>query len=868
MKNRTFHIVLLLCLSLLALPFQTQAIEYATMRVDNQLRYQRITGYGGFVNSPQFGYNHMSESEIKQVWGKSSTVGCNIMRMYLPIGQGSWSQSLATAKLAKSMGLTLFASPWSMPAEWKTNNNIAGYVDDGNGGRIIGYLKEEHYEDYANYLNDFVTYLRNNGVELDAISIQNEPDWQTSYAGCIWTPTQMATFIRDYAHLIHCPVIAPETVGFPDSYANALWNEDVMQNFEIYGGHQYGAMQSEFKKFQTRGKELWMTEFLINWNADTNTERNFNWSIDGFSFAKSMNDALLANVNAWIHYASKRYYGMMGDGMFGTQNGVITKRGAIMAQYARYTIGSTRIDHQFKDDANVLQGSAFESVTGDTVVVMVINPSNEIYSLTVDLPFYTKSGRRIQTNSSVNASFRGLTFEESCRPEVQVSASSVVTFVFIKERERPVSYMSGSPAYANPIESQIRTNAAFGTSYQLSGKTAIFDNSRRLISSFSDASNGYLRLDDRYTQLVFQINSIQSPMSYTSANTTLYYVNDQGQARSHNYGIIEFPSNGPSEWVLDISKNTLADGCTGIIGLSNGNWTSVLTFDFAAVYFRLGNEKQFAFSGVYSEGDSNLMDCLENPAYTSLNFTQATDIPTTSNWADLAANPNCLYYVSSDLSMSAPNVVAGTNAQNIRLQADQGDFYAPNAVLAQSATFECAVSDYRLVSIPFESNKPEGLTVYSVQVVGNEVVCNELLTDLMPANQPLLLKGNGNFVFSGAGTVVTPKKLQVSSMNVVYVETPAPTGSYVFALDQGNPIMKRVDASSPVRVAPFTVYLKEGSGFTDASILLNVIPSSIDRIESDPIITNSVYYDLNGRRMDKNARGIRIGSGQKELLLP
>ncbi|MDD3166624.1 MAG: hypothetical protein PHN20_04240, partial [Bacteroidales bacterium] len=104
---------------------------------------------------------------------------------------------------------------------------------------------------------------------------------------------------------------------------------------------------------------------------------------------------------------------------------------------------------------------------------------------------------------------------------------------------------------------------------------------------------------------------------------------------------------------------------------------SVLTFDFAAVYFRLGNEKQFAFSGVYSEGDSNLMDCLENPAYTSLNFTQATDIPTTSNWADLAANPNCLYYVSSDLSMSAPNVVAGTNAQNIRLQADQGDFYAP-----------------------------------------------------------------------------------------------------------------------------------------------------------------------------------------------
>ena len=34
----------------------------STVRFDVQSTYQRITGFGGFVCSPQFGYNHMSET--------------------------------------------------------------------------------------------------------------------------------------------------------------------------------------------------------------------------------------------------------------------------------------------------------------------------------------------------------------------------------------------------------------------------------------------------------------------------------------------------------------------------------------------------------------------------------------------------------------------------------------------------------------------------------------------------------------------------------------------------------------------------------------------------------------------------------------
>ena len=107
--------------------------QKATVRFDAQTKYQHITGFGGFVCSPQFTYNHMTSAEIKKVWGSSSTVGCNIMRLYIPIGKNAWSQSLATAKQAKQMGLIVFASPWGQPKEWKTNNSSdAKTSDDSN----------------------------------------------------------------------------------------------------------------------------------------------------------------------------------------------------------------------------------------------------------------------------------------------------------------------------------------------------------------------------------------------------------------------------------------------------------------------------------------------------------------------------------------------------------------------------------------------------------------------------------------------------------------------------------------------------------------------------------------------------------------
>ena len=127
---------------------------------------------------------------------------------------------------------------------------------------------------------------------------------------------------------------------------------------------------------------------------------------------------------------------MLGDDNYGTQNGVITKRGYVLAHYSKFVTGATRIEDTW--DTNALGGSSYLSVTGDSVVVVVINSSKDDYSLTVDLPFYPASGTCITTTEAANMNLKETAVNmgcETCYPEVTINALSVTTLVFTKNGE-------------------------------------------------------------------------------------------------------------------------------------------------------------------------------------------------------------------------------------------------------------------------------------------------------------------------------------------------------------------------------------------------------------------------------------------------
>lgn len=714
--------------------------QTATLRLDATTKYQRITGFGGFVCSPQFTYNHMSADEIKKVWGKGSTVGCNIMRLYIPIGRNAWSLSLQTAKTAKQMGLIVFASPWGQPAEWKTNGTSNAKNSDGTEGR----LKKENWADYAQYLEDYVQYMRKNGVELDAISIQNEPDWPASYAGCLWSASEMAQFVKTYGRQISCKIMAPETLAVNDSYANALNKSDVLPCFDIYGGHQYGGIQSAYKQLAQKGKELWMTEYLINWNENQPSSRNFDFSKDFFDFFRAINTCMVGNFNAWIHYAAKRYYGMLGDGQNGTANGTVTKRGYVMAHFARYVTGMTRIAATF---GGPLEGSAYLSTTGDTVVTVVANSSADAVQLTVDLPFYTTSGRLVTTTKSRNFISSAQSPDETCRPQVQIPAQSVATVLFVRSHDRQHSDMKGVATRFDRLDDMPTTKTTFGSTYKLSGKSKTFDSANPLISSRKTTTAGYIALGDRFTQLVMHVKKVTSTNSMTAGRPTLYYVNDKGTVSSHEYERLDLSQGQDFDIVLDLSPTTLPDGCIGLLSFTCDNSQSHLSISFGDVYLSRGISTYHGqLSGTYIADDSNVLDYSTDAGCTSVDMTAVTGLPSTLSWLE---GSNRVVYVAADSPLTGTNVVKDGVCATLAVDERRGLFRPLTPFTATTATYTCSVNGSHIVQLPFEATVPQGAVVYTL----TSDLQPAPIEATVPANQPLLVVAQGDVTFAGSGSV-------------------------------------------------------------------------------------------------------------------
>ena len=832
----------------------------ATLRIDASKTHQHITGFGGFVCSPQFTYNHMSETEIRKVWGKNSTIGCNIMRMYLPVGRNAWSQSLNTAKLAKQLGLIVFASPWGQPAEWKTNNSSNARNSEGEEGR----LKKENWADYAKYLDDYVKYLRQNGVELDAISIQNEPDWPCDYAGCLWSTSEMAEFVRTYGRQISCKIIAPESIGCSDSYVNALSATNTIDCFDIYGGHQYGGIGSAYKNLGKKGKEVWMTEYLINWNEGKSDadKRNYDFSKDFFDFYRAINTCMLGDFNAWIHYASKRYYAMMGDGTTGAGgSGVITKRGYIMAHFARFVTGMTRIEGTFTDGG--MEGTYYMSTTGDTIVAVLANNSDVTYRLTVDLPFYTEGGKLYTTTQSKSFTLTNIQTEgETCRPEAEVAAQSVVTLWFTKSRERMASNMKGTTKRFDRIDDMTPSRSTFGTNYKLSGKTKTFDHENPLISTRTNIVLGYLTLDNRYSRLVMNIKKVTSASNYTSSQTTLYYVNSAGNLSKHDYGELSLGARENFSLVFDISPKTLTDGCIGILSMTNNNYNSKLSITFGDVYF--ANEGQYAatLSGAYVADDSYVMDYTNDPSCTSIDLTAVTDLPTELPWLN---GKNRVAYISDTQTVNGPNIITGDQCKSLRLYDTGGDFRPAKAFMADEASFTMDVAPKwtsLTFAIPFSAPTPEFFRAF---VINDDLTLTEMRS--IPANKPIVLwldnehlaptRSENDIVVSGSGEVKPENSPADAIVRYTYTAMPVYPGDYVFDDDRFG----FVRVTEATTLPPFSIYATIDSD--EDFILLKGEDTAIHDLTTTLSQGDGNIFNLQGQRLSAPRKGINIINGRK-----
>ena len=81
--------------------------------------------------------------------------------------------------------LWFMGSPWSAPAWMKTNNSLFGVKDKEKSEGVQNRLKPEYIGVYADYLIKFVKAYEKEGITVNALSLQNEPQFDGADYPCM-----------------------------------------------------------------------------------------------------------------------------------------------------------------------------------------------------------------------------------------------------------------------------------------------------------------------------------------------------------------------------------------------------------------------------------------------------------------------------------------------------------------------------------------------------------------------------------------------------------------------------------------------------------------------------------------------------------
>jgi glucuronoarabinoxylan endo-1,4-beta-xylanase len=381
-----------------------QVIE-AEITINTAENNQTIRGFGCATVFAPPNTSPLTSEEFDRLFGTGNgQVGLNFLRIRVASDDAWRATELANAKAAIQRGAKVFATPWSPPARMKTNNNI-----------IKGKLIPDSAANYARYLNDFAVYMAANGAPLYAISVQNEPDWEPDYEGCVWTATEMRDFLRNQGGLITATkLIAPELVNNNQTYVNTILSDDgAVANLDILGTHLYGGGIVENALARSKNVEVWMTEYL-----DTATSQ-----VANLNTAVQIHDCFTkANFSAYIYWYGKRFYGIVG------QDGAVTKRGFMISHFSKFIKeGAVRLGTSTNSRSDVLI-SAYRNGT-QKVIVAINTGHNEVKqkftlkdgTAAIVIPYVTTSLKNVEQGTAITLLNNNFSYT--------LPVSSVVTFV-------------------------------------------------------------------------------------------------------------------------------------------------------------------------------------------------------------------------------------------------------------------------------------------------------------------------------------------------------------------------------------------------------------------------------------------------------
>jgi glucuronoarabinoxylan endo-1,4-beta-xylanase len=288
MKIRT----VLAAISALLIPTAMASAQTAA-DINFNTTYQTIRGYGTSTAWQPV----LNSTQANNLFGTGpGQIGLTILRSRIDpsstTGGSNWATERSNAQQAQSINsqVIVFATPWTPPAVWKSN----GSVDDGS-------LLTADYDNFANYLNEFIAYEKAGGVNLYAISVQNEPDFLPDYESCGYTGAQMDAWIAQEGGKINTKLMMPESDSFNlDESDPTLDDANAVGFVSIVAGHTYGVNPFYYTNAKNHGKDVWMTETTYTPAAGSSAQPTIS---DAISAAELYHQSMaVAQYNAYVYW--------------------------------------------------------------------------------------------------------------------------------------------------------------------------------------------------------------------------------------------------------------------------------------------------------------------------------------------------------------------------------------------------------------------------------------------------------------------------------------------------------------------------------------------------------------------------------------
>ena len=384
-----------------------------TITVDTTVRHQYVRGFGGMSNA--WASPRITEDDITTMYGENG-LGYNIFRIMIYHDREQWAGIVPAARKAQNYGALILASPWTPPPELKSNKSHIG-----------GRLPQSSFAAYAAHLRSFVDYMAQNGVKIDVISFQNEPDISVSYDSCDWSSRDMMDFVINYGREIGDVLIIPgEPYQFNRAFYSPMLNSsEAVVKFDIVGGHIYGGGLSAYRLAAENDKEVWMTEHLLNTPSDYYLDST--WPA-AMTLAKEIHDCMNADFNAYIWWYLKRFYSMIGDDQYDTDDGQVLNRGYVMSHYAKYATGKYRVDAQRSGNSQIMV-TAYEGE--DDLCVVMINMGTMSSDASILLPDQFERASAAETGENGAMREKSVNMGEGKKTaELRLAPRSVVSVRF------------------------------------------------------------------------------------------------------------------------------------------------------------------------------------------------------------------------------------------------------------------------------------------------------------------------------------------------------------------------------------------------------------------------------------------------------